>query len=313
VQAAAYMQATGLSADAFRRRFEEKKMAAFDEEEELDDYKTTIRTTWSMAIDQSKDHPLAAAVLAVCSWVAAEDIPRELFSKWSQAYDDNDILRAIRVLRQFALLDMKNDSLYVHGLVQTVVRERNGDESLGATLSLLSRSLRNDVFNLTNFQRLQPHALAALAHFSTRTGITPDVAAHVADQVATYRRLRANLEKFKTLYEDALRLAEATHGLEHPHNVRDLNNLGSILNALGDFSGARSAFERALSIDEEVHGPDHPDVGISAMNLGSALSAQGDNDSAILYFERAYHIFRTRFGDDHQRTISAKRWLDRLT
>ena len=40
-----------------------------------------------------------------------------------------------------------------------------------------------------------------------------------------------------------------------PHGV---NNLGSVLQALGDLAGARAAFERALQIDEKILGPTTP-------------------------------------------------------
>lgn len=44
-------------------------------------------------------------------------------------------------------------------------------------------------------------------------------------------------------------------------NVATLvNNLGRVLQALGDLAGARAAFERALTIFQEILGEDHPNT-----------------------------------------------------
>jgi hypothetical protein len=46
------------------------------------------------------------------------------------------------------------------------------------------------------------------------------------------------------------------------------DELGNVLQALGDLAGARGEFERALQISEAALGPDHPTVGIRRNNLG---------------------------------------------
>ena len=38
------------------------------------------------------------------------------------------------------------------------------------------------------------------------------------------------------------------------------NNLGTVLNEIGDLDGARALFEQALSGYEKSLGPDHPDT-----------------------------------------------------
>ncbi len=48
-----------------------------------------------------------------------------------------------------------------------------------------------------------------------------------------------------------------------------LNNLGRVLQALGDLAGARAAFERALAICERVLGPEHPNTRNARGNLES--------------------------------------------
>ena len=67
----------------------------------------------------------------------------------------------------------------------------------------------------------------------------------------------------------------------------DVNNLGRVLQDLGDLAGARAAFERALAIDEAAFGPDHPNVAIRVNNLGMVLQDMGDLAGARAAFERA--------------------------
>lgn len=59
----------------------------------------------------------------------------------------------------------------------------------------------------------------------------------------------------------------------HHHMVANrVNNLGSVLQDLGDLPGARSAYVRALSIFTRVLGPDHLNTRTVAANL-AALDA----------------------------------------
>jgi tetratricopeptide (TPR) repeat protein len=48
-----------------------------------------------------------------------------------------------------------------------------------------------------------------------------------------------------------------------------VNNLGYVLQDLGDHAGAKAAFERALRIFEHFLGPDHPSTRVVRGNLES--------------------------------------------
>ena len=80
---------------------------------------------------------------------------------------------------------------------------------------------------------------------------------------------------------------------------RWLNNLGSVLQDLGEFQEARKYYERALKIDEQVYGPDHPDVARDVNNLGSVLQDLGEFQEARKCYERALKIDEQVYGPDH--------------
>ena len=76
-------------------------------------------------------------------------------------------------------------------------------------------------------------------------------------------------------FERALRIDEASFGPDHPKVANDVNNLGDVLQDLGDLAGARAAFERALRIDEASFGPDHPNVAIRRQQPGRCTAGPG--------------------------------------
>src|SRR4029077_7422940 len=88
------------------------------------------------------------------------------------------------------------------------------------------------------------------------------------------------------------------------------NNLGGVLQVLGDLPGAREQYERALAISEAALGPDHPDVAIWRSNLGGVLQVLGDLPGAREQYERALAISEAALGPDHPTVRTLRRNLD---
>ena len=61
-----------------------------------------------------------------------------------------------------------------------------------------------------------------------------------------------------------------------------LNNLGSVLHALGRLNEAEPLFRQSLEIQRKALGPEHADVGTSLNNLGMLLQAQGRLGTLVL-------------------------------
>jgi tetratricopeptide (TPR) repeat protein len=79
------------------------------------------------------------------------------------------------------------------------------------------------------------------------------------------------------LLERALQISENALGLDHPSVATDLNNLGGLLQDLGDYDNARSLMERALSICEAALESGHPNTMIVNNNLASLLAEMEDH------------------------------------
>ncbi|MFN2245285.1 MAG: FxSxx-COOH system tetratricopeptide repeat protein [Anaerolineae bacterium] len=88
-------------------------------------------------------------------------------------------------------------------------------------------------------------------------------------------------------YEQDLALCEATLGPDHPSVATRLNQLGEVLEALGNLSEARAAYERALAIFEATPNVDYLAVADGMHNLSSLLHELGDPAGARVAYERA--------------------------
>ena len=73
----------------------------------------------------------------------------------------------------------------------------------------------------------------------------------------------------KTALQKALKIDEQVYGPDHQNVAIRVNNLGLVLQALGDFQEAKKCFERALKILREKLGEDHPNTKLVANNLNS--------------------------------------------
>ena len=107
-----------------------------------------------------------------------------------------------------------------------------------------------------------------------------------------------------------MEIDEKALGTDHPSVARDLNNLGLLYKALGDYDKAEPLYERALEIDEKVLGPDHPNVAIRLNNLGSLYNNLGDYDKAEPLYKRALEINEKALGPDHPSTVLCRNNLN---
>ena len=66
------------------------------------------------------------------------------------------------------------------------------------------------------------------------------------------------------------------YGPDHPSVAIRVNNLGVVLQDLGDHAGARAAFERALAIRERFLPADHPSIQAARGNLATVKREMGE-------------------------------------
>ncbi len=317
--AVAYIETRQTTAAIYLDRFQTRRQELWARAEPPDAYHATITTTWNIGFDQVQQVPGAAELLALCCFLAPDDIPLQALAGSIAQVDlladcglPDDLVRAdaLAVLGQYGLLAGTEKSLSIHRLVQTVYRDQMGEEEaktwLAAAVALLIAVLP-DWTRLHEWevgQRVLPQLLTVnrLAHdLSWETA----KAAFIANETGYYLNFWADYAAARPYYERALAIREKVLGAEHPATASSLNNLAALLDSTGDYTAARPYYERALAIREKVLGVEHPDTANSLNNLAALLQATGDYAAAHPYYERALAIREKVLGVEHPDTASS--------
>jgi tetratricopeptide (TPR) repeat protein len=314
-QASAYMETSGCAMPRYLKLFEERQRDMLRRGELSTAYPDTVATTWSLSFQNvGGENPAAAELLRLCAFFAPDDIPVQMLTDGAEELSESlastitdDLLLddALTALRKYSLIEIKNEKLTIHRLVQAVIRTTMKDAAFkqwaGVAVHIVNTSFPNDSNDVRTWPicaPLLPHALVALSH-AEATQFASNETARLFNQIGIYLKYRAEYAEAKRMYERALAIDEAALGPDHPQVATFANNLGEVLRAQGDLSGAKALFERAIAIDEAALGSNHPTVAIRLNNLGNVLRAQGDLSGAKALFERAIAIGEAALGPDH--------------
>jgi tetratricopeptide (TPR) repeat protein len=322
---AAYVQRAGSSLAEYRHLFETRWQELWAEAQPPERYHATITTTWEVAFARVRETAGAAELLNLCCFLAPENIPLDLirnsqkpgfwekpgFSQkpgFSALADPLLLNKAVAALRDYSLLKREGETIALHRLVQTVARDRMGEERVRQwaeiTVDLLAEEWPFDLHDMTTWAscgELLPHLQAACEQANVY-GIETNNLAFLNNEIGFYLQHYGNLIAARPYYERALAIWEKVLGPEHPDKALSLNNLGYLLDSMGDSAGARPYYERALAIREKVLGPEHPHTATSLNNLGMLLKAMGDYAGARPYYERALAIQEKVLGPEHPDT-----------
>ena len=120
----------------------------------------------------------------------------------------------------------------------------------------------------------------------------------------TYQRLGVR-DRAQPLLEEALALGRSALGAEHVRVAQSLNDLGVLVAAGGDFTGAARLLDEALVMRRRLLGPRDKDVAVTLVELGRAHMDQGALDRAEPLFREALEIRRAALGNEHRETATS--------
>ena len=182
---------------------------------------------------------------------------------------------AVAVLRRYSLLEVKDQSLSLHRLVQQVIQDRLPQAERAhwqeAAVRLVAEAFSLDSHDVRTWpvcRRLLAHAL-----WLSEAEIMPDAVALLCNQVGLYLDARANYAEAEPLYRRSLKIREQQLGPEHPDVAQSLNNLAELLRSQGKSAEAEPLFRRSLAIFENALGPEHPTTQTVRENLALLLEA----------------------------------------
>jgi len=218
---------------------------------------------------------------------------------------------AVAALRRYSLIRVIGDGLYLHRLLQTVVRAALDDETERAWAAASVRLLRagfpdasGEVTNWPECQRLLSHALVA-AHHSQRLQVEAEDGLWLLHQAALYLGSRGQYWQALSLDEQAVAGRQRLMGEDHPQTLASMNNLAETRRALGDLQGARELHQQNLVNLQRVLGEDHPETLASMNNLAEVRRNLGDLQGAHDLHEQNLAGLRRLLGDEHPNTLTS--------
>ncbi len=107
------------------------------------------------------------------------------------------------------------------------------------------------------------------------------------------------LGRAEQLYQQALKLAQALLGPEHPKVADSLTGLGNTYYDQGRFADAETMLKRALAIRVAALGSSHPEVAASLNNLAALYGLQRRYGEAEPLYQEAIAIGERALGREH--------------
>jgi tetratricopeptide (TPR) repeat protein len=292
-QACGYITARETAITEYLELFQTRRAELWERESPPDAYHGTVATTWSLALEQLP--ATAVALLRVCSWLAPEPIPDWLFrTKVSESVpvdlqtllsDPMEYQDARAELLRYSMLNIDDDRLQVHRLLQTVVRESLNTEARedwqNATLNLVNigfQPVEESISTWRPSNELLPHAVFLSSHddghFRSATR------GRLLNQASLYLSWMGQFEKASELMQQSINVEEDAEPPDLPVlAIRYLNH--AVINQdLGTFSEARSLAKHGIAIVEELDAPDIHIVATAYSNLATIELELGNYVSA---------------------------------
>ncbi|MFF9054400.1 tetratricopeptide repeat protein [Streptomyces erythrochromogenes] len=307
MQAGAYLaQNPTISIERYRRRL----IGALDKAPEGVDPERTVARIWRQTISTlTERNPLAVRVLSTLAWLAPDDIPVGLLTPITD--DSDDLHEALGVLAVYCMVSLTQNSVSIHRLVQTTLRNQPpiGDSAPTGRLEaewLLSAAVAPlgeppDSGRSPAWDRLLPHLVALAA--STPGGHTDTFLAGRYVSAADYLRGLGHEARAVPLLKAALARLEAIVSAEHELTMKVRANLANAYYGAGDFGRSIAILEPMVAQCAQVFGDSHPGTLTVVSNLANSYRESGDLARAVTLHAETLARRRNALGDDHPETL----------
>jgi tetratricopeptide (TPR) repeat protein len=321
-QAAAWRAATGMPAAEYLELLEEKTAELLQVARPLD-YPTPVIAAWNVSLDRvARQNPAALQLLQVCSFFAAEPIPRALLTG-ARAHDvlpDLDLAlrnpikfgQALREVGKYSLAktDHRTNSLQVHRLIQAALIARmTADEQATirhAAHVILSANDPNDPESPASFDRytdLYPHVMASrVIECQDRWS-----RALVINE-ARYLYRFGEHQAARRLAQEAYDRWSLTLGPEDPQTLEIAKWLGFLLFSVGRYKDASALNAATLRIYETfaAQGNEDREGQLEALrNTQADANVKGDFSEAKAIAQQVLEGSISAFGDEDPTTLNA--------
>ncbi len=320
-QAGAYLQQTELTAQAYLALLG-RRASSILTQGVPPTYPVSLAASLQLAFKQlAADDHAALTLLELAAQLAPEPIPFTLFTARPEslpaplaaaAADPVAFAGLIGVLRRRALARVGPDSLQIHRLVGTILRENpSSTPTENNAMTTIARKLLRGVVpaelwwdNPTGWptwRQLLPHLLAVT---DPACGTDPDSdVTWLLNRAAAYLLDRGESRPGRALSERAHQLSRDTLGEDHPDTLHSTSVFAFTLHELGEHQRARHLGEDTLTHARRVLGEDHRDTLLSATILALVLRELGEDQRARHLGEDTLTRAHRVLGADHPYTL----------
>ena len=312
-QAAAYIRENSISLNQYQTLFQKHHAQLLQHSHLATEYPDTVATTWEVSFQKvQKTAPAAADLLNLCAFLASEAIFLDMITEGA-AYvpkrlaktitDPLTLNQLINPLLHYSLLQREGNTLTLHRLVQSVLRDRL-NPTMQRRWAERAVQIINQAFPEPEFttwsrcEQLLPHAQIC-TRWIQKWGLNSEEAGQLLSKMGIYLYHRAAYTEAEPLYQQAQAIQEKVLGPNHPDLATTLNNLARLYAAQGRYTEAEPLYQQTLGITEKALGLDHPDLAITLDNLAQVYTVQGRYAEAEPLYKQAQAIKEKALGLDH--------------
>ncbi|MFD7604770.1 tetratricopeptide repeat protein [Streptomyces mirabilis] len=307
-QAGAYLFETGTSLADYRimlGQVMDRAAGGIDPER-------TIARIWDHTLNAvERRNPQAVTLLNAMAWLAPDGIPRALLARLCP--DPLTGGEALGALHAYSMVAYSADrqSVSVHRLVQTLLRQRPATASDGYPPGrqdaehLIQQAVSDENIGTLEWERLLPHVIGVAESTPAHSPASTETAEayHAVAQYLYHQGREAHTIRLRTA---ALAQREQVLGDTHSDTLNSRNNLASAYEAAGDFKRAIPLYEATLAQREQILGDTHPDTLTSRNNLAYTYWSAGDLERAIPLYEATLAQREQVLGDTHPNTLTSR-------
>ena len=317
-QAAAYTKANRKSCRNYIELLEKYGLKVFDERSaSAYGYKETVNITWQISFEKIGLES-ARQLLNLCAYFAPDEIPlsmlvegRENFPKplRTDIADELSLNRVVWELRKYSLVQEKDGLLFLHRLLQEVVRDGLGGntEWLSCCLNMACAVFKYEYGNkslMNVFEQNVSHVLAIASHAEKVLGDE-----EAQKKTSGLYRLAgfwfvygAKYSKAMECFQKTSEISEKVVGKKHPETATAYNNIAGVYDSQGDYAKALEWLQRALGIWERVL--DYPAIVATHNDIAGVYCHQGDHARAMKCYQKALEMCDKVCREEHLDTVA---------
>jgi tetratricopeptide (TPR) repeat protein len=321
-QAAAYMEETSTPPDTYLTLLSSHS-DEMRRRGRVNDSPFNLESVWSLSIQSLRSvSPAAVDLLSLCSWMAPDEIPLDLFTENASTLPDSlsQLMAADSVawndcvghLTTFSLARRTRRGLIFHRLTQAVGRslsQHSAWHPLVTATGLLARDVQvhdggydRSIEAWARWRVVLPHVLFVIDQGLRDTQIPRAQIASLMHRAGIY--LQTDPERAESLLKGALRFYEEIYPSGHPAIGNVLTDLGWLFEDRGQWDAACEILRRARKIQLANYGPDDPRVAAIDTHLASCLRGLGRASEALSLLHHALSVHEVKSGHSHPATAT---------